>query len=289
MADVCVVHLVRAGNPPEQLEAFAASYREHDAGLEHELVLLLKGAAAEAELAGARVVRVPDDGFDIDAYLAAARVLDHRRVCFLNSHSRIRCDGWLALLDAPFSDPRTGVAGASGSWASRSSHVRFDAGLGGPYRQALGDRDAARRAFTGLSGAAPPPGNALTRRLRVAKTLAHEWRAFPAFPNAHLRTNAFLIDRELLLRLRIAPSASKEDAYRAESGRESVTRQVQRSDRRAVLVGRRGAAASWRGSGIYCDGEQENLLVADNQTDVYASAAPPLRRVLAAYAWGTSA
>jgi hypothetical protein len=41
---------------------------------------------------------LPDDGFDWAAYRRAAEHLPHEFACFLNTHSRIRADGWLSIL-----------------------------------------------------------------------------------------------------------------------------------------------------------------------------------------------
>ena len=46
MSDTAVVHLVRAGNQPELLERFLASYRRHPAGHPHRLVIVCKGFAS---------------------------------------------------------------------------------------------------------------------------------------------------------------------------------------------------------------------------------------------------
>ena len=44
----------------------------------------------------------------------------------------------------------------------------------------------------------------------------------------------------------------------------------------------------WPASHTFWQGTQDNLLVADNQTDDYADAAPPVRRLLSQFAWGSA-
>jgi hypothetical protein len=113
--------------------------------------------------------------------------------------------------------------------------------------------------------------------------------SFPPFPNPHIRTNAFMIERELMLDLQWGPLRRKRDAWRLESGFESVTRQVRERGLRAVVVGRDAEAYdedSWYESRTFRSGEQENLLVEDNRTRQFAEADPETRRMLARRAWG---
>lgn len=114
-------------------------------------------------------------------------------------------------------------------------------------------------------------------------------RILPEFPNPHLRTNALALRREDALRWlpRLAPM--KQIEYLMESGRSSLTQKVFKERRQAVVAGRSGewaTAAGWLESGTYRSGEQEELLVADNQTDAWAAAGQPERERLRRAAWG---
>ena len=105
---VAVVFLARGiGGGLSSLRGVLESYSLHSAGLVHDLVILLKGweepmelleAEGLARAAGARSLTLPDDGFDWAAYRRAAEHLPHEFACFLNTHSRIRADGWLSIL-----------------------------------------------------------------------------------------------------------------------------------------------------------------------------------------------
>ena len=58
---------------------------------------------------------------------------------------------------------------------------------------------------------------------------------------------------------------------------------------RAVITGRDGVLydpADWASSETFWQGEQANLLVADNQTEKYALGDPGSRQLLSRYAWG---
>lgn len=294
-----VVHLVRHANGPGAPEEFLASYERHDSGTAHDLVLLCKGFHDPASLAPlrrrARHLRaheliVADDGLDVTAYLAAARALPHRRLCFLNSYAEILAPSWLALLSAALDVPRAGVAGATGSWGSHRSFALSLLRLPNGYRGALGDRRAMGPAFRSV-GTAPQ----LDRRRRFVKAaldLPREIAGYPGFPAPHVRTNAFVIDRELLLSLRVGAVATKSAAYRFEGGARGLTGQLHTRGLLALLVGRDGAALTherWPDAEVFWQGTQRDLLIADNQTRAYEHGDRAVREALARFAWGPRA
>jgi len=96
---------------------------------------------------------------------------------------------------------------------------------------------------------------------------------FPAFPNPHIRSTGFMMNRELFYS--IAKShhiIDKFDAYKFESGLESLTSKVLSLGMRVLLVGANGRGYSmkfWPISKTFRMGLQENLLIADNQTRNY--------------------
>jgi hypothetical protein len=112
---------------------------------------------------------------------------------------------------------------------------------------------------------------------------------FPAFPNYHIRTNAFLLRRSLGVQLKWPPTWSKLDAYRLESGRNGITAQVMRMGLGALVVGRDGVGYGrddWHRSNTFWHGDQGNLLVDDNQTRAYTQGDVGMRMKLFRYAWG---
>lgn len=191
---IAVVYLWRES---QSAEAFLESYRQHDAGLAHVLVLVLKGRCAalpepETGVFGGhrpplqgQVVsfRVADFGFDLRAYrVAARRLAGFEFICCLNSHTRVTAAGWLADLHALAAQAFVGMAGAFGS----------------------------RESFY--------------------QNRPVWWRRwfFPPFPNHHLRTNGFMMRRELMLRVWPRWTWTKRLCYLAESGRVGISRRVQR-------------------------------------------------------------
>jgi len=235
-------------------------------------------------------MHVPDTGLDLTAYLVAAGKLGHERLCFLNSFSEIRAPGWLQLLDSALADHGNGAAGASGSWASHLYYDLFQLGWRGRYARMLGSRRAVRGSLQELSG-----GYASSGGRYWLLTLANAVRYLPTmvpFPAAHLRTNAFLIDRSLFWSLRFGRIGTKRSTHRLESGRNSMTDQLRARGRGPVVVDRQGVVRrerDWHAADVFWQAGQEDLLVADNQTRMYGEATVEQRGVLSRLAWGSCA
>lgn len=273
MAKLAVIHLVRAANGLAVLQEFVTSYRLFPAGAEHELVLLCKGFTDERALVGHRdllqgiphrTLLVADRGLDIGSYREALQHCDHDLLCFLNSFSRILAADWLAKLAAPAQLPEVGLSGATGSWESLLTSLRALAG----------DRE-----------------RGLLRRSVSLVRARREARNYQPFPNPHVRTNAFLARRELLLSLRWPTVRSKANALAFESGVDGLTAQVRRRGLQVLIVGRDGVAQGqehWPTSRTFRTGNQDNLLVADNQTAAWQRAPAAERQWLARQSWGAA-
>ncbi len=274
-----LVYLAWAPLGPEPLRELLHSYHNHPAGAEHRLIIVLNGAERDtpgdadsssggealraallAELGDTdhHLIELERPVLDLPAYRLAARQLEHERLCFLNSYSTILADNWLGQLSHALDDANVGVAGATGSWESQAEWIRGKP-MYWPYQLAL---------------------------------LPHARRDYPRFPNPHLRTTAFMLNRPLLLEAGFEQAADKRDTYLLESGPHSLTRQILARGLRPVVVGRDGHAydiEEWPTSATYRARDQHNLLVADNRTRDWERASARLRRRLSRDAWGDAA
>ena len=112
---------------------------------------------------------------------------------------------------------------------------------------------------------------------------------FEPFPSHHVRTNAFVLSGTICGQMEVPPLLRKADVHRAESGRASITRQVEKLGLRAVLVSAEGTVhdpANWPASAVFWQRAQEGLLVSDNQTRDYDRGDREIRSLLSRYAWG---
>jgi hypothetical protein len=239
---------------------------------------------------------LPTPVLDLAAYRAAAQRLAPARCCFLNSFSVILSPGWLAHLSDALDEDGVGLVGASGSWGSMRSFVRFQFGLGGAYGRVFDDRLATTRTLAAIDARNRPadaeaPG-LLARRWKTVRATVQQTRGFAPFPAAHVRSTGFMADTGTLERLRFGSLESKIATYRLESGVASITAQVRALGLRTLVVdrdGRRFEPDFWPQSATFWQRGQEGLMIADKQTEHYAEVDEHGRAVLSGFAWGERA
>ena len=291
--------------------------------MDHDLLVVFKGFAAAADANEYEALLqdlphltlfVPDKGFDINAYLRAIENSDHEYFFFLNSFSVILADGWLRKIFQHAQRPEVGLAGATGSWLSLYSGVLHEQGKPSVYSDFLGP-GSRPRTFELSPGLAMRIKEMPTARrwlwqiyyygvariyYRIVSPLRYyiankrRWRGITAanydeFPAPHLRTNAFMIRRDLMARLRVGKIRIKNDAHRFESGKQSLTQQVLAMGLKVIVVGRDGQAyekEEWPRSETFLRGNQENLLISDNQTRQYEEASPAMKVTWSRLGWG---
>jgi hypothetical protein len=322
--DLALFYLARHAEGLPAFHRFATSYRAHPPGYPHTLVIIYKGFDTEAGVQEARSVfadlphgeiRVDDTQFDIGAYLHAAAHTDADYVCFVNTHTEILAPNWLAHLRAAMRDPSIGLAGPHASfeslrdslaltckavWLAGIRPVPFDRQLANAFRFALKVQAPA------WMEQRPVWRDWFPRGWQYYRYLDAEWQAFwqansgpggvyhfldgfPHFPNPHIRSNGFIVERRMLLDLfpRIAPT--KQASYGFESGPDSLPAQVIRSGRRLALVDRNGVVYDhdrWTASRTFRLGNQANIMLADNQTRAFDRFSPPERAVHVMMSWG---
>ena len=293
MNDICVAHLVRAQNGIAPLKNFLESYKLNPGGIAHDLLILFKGFKREEQLQEYRLVlelfkykelHVPDEGFDITAYFAVPRSFDYKYYCFMNSFSIILDKEWLLKMYQYISKEEVGLVGATGSYQSL-------------YLDAIQRKIIIKKAIP----------NSKYPRLRkywigrldwTLRYLILGWRGwrfkpyFGSFPNYHIRSNAFMIRADEINKIVCPRISSKIDAYKCESGKRSITRQIMKSGKTALVIGKDGKAyekEDWWKSDTFWRGDQENLLISDNQTRAYAGSELRKKIHLSQSAWGASA
>jgi hypothetical protein len=257
MVEMCVVYLVWGPLGRDPIERFAASYSEHPAGLEHRLVMVLNGVKHGHMSAGCRSIG-----------------------------DRLGAD--CIALDRPVIDLDAYAISARELKSNRLCFLNTYSEIIAPGWLAALDAPL-EHSEIGLAGATGSYESALTAAPRPLKPFLA--RKFPPFPNPHIRTNAFTIERQLMLALDWPPSPKKRRALELESGKCSITRQVWQRGLRAVVVGRDGQTYDrdeWQQSHTFRSGNQQNLLVADNRTRQYMDADADRRRELTTFAWGAA-
>jgi len=297
LARIGVIYLCRFTEGERPVRAFVDSYRAHPAGADHDLHVIFKGFPDKNSLAAVRALfgelpvhslELEDKGYDIGSYFAAAQIIADRRLIFFNTFTELLADDWLRKFDDALNRPGVGLVGATGSWQSLGSgYVAAALRLAHWIRHPIGYVKSHFEAGSHASAGTGVPRRSFRDIALKIRGLADLYE-FGRYPNPHIRTNAFMIDRERFLSLHSTPFRRKADVYKFESGRRSMTNQILRMKLKALVVDRSGKTYdidAWRTSSTYWTGAQENLMIADNMTRKYAQGTAQLRHLLENYAW----
>lgn len=248
---LCLVYLAWTPYGIECAERFLNAYRTHSAGTPHRLLLVLAGPEEDRSPWQRLFAAVPHE----QLALGLGMDLGHYRTAVDRVVAESYC--FLNTVSEPLVE----------GWLAKLETALLDPTVG----------------MVGSCGSYESP-NAVRpgplRRLRPG---------FESFPNPHLRTNGFAIERELALELDWGTELTREQTVMLEGGGSSLSRQVRERGLQTLVVGRNGAypPERWQESATFRSGEQANLLVADNRTRHYQQGGALVRRGLAWLAWHT--
>jgi hypothetical protein len=268
-------------------------------------------------------VIVGDEGFDIGVYLDISRSAKQQFICFLNTFSEIAVSGWLSLLLEHAERPGVGIVGATGSfesirdtidfvakaaWLCLEEGIPFDPYLAWQFewifRLYVADwleeaprslRKKAANFIRSRFGKFPSEGSpevwrAHWRRVTKYGGNLSEWLdRFPAFPNPHIRSNAFMIRPSTVRELNLEIPKTKQAAMCFESGKIGLTSLIRQAGLSALVVGNNGQAyevLDWAESNTFRLGKQSNLLIFDNQTRNFEAMSEGTKLTHSRVTWG---
>lgn len=269
------------------LEEFLNSYKEHDAGLVHDLVIVFNGHESPEEmlpflntLNDSGVIYkhlISPEKFDIGSYFYAASELKSEFIAFVNTYSRVLQPRWLLYLYQNVTKKDVGFVSATASWGDFPHNDE--------YKKLLGELYRLRSDMTSLK-----------------KIIFFRFNFYP-YVKPHLRTNAFMIKRTLFIGLKfdmVKPtflnfffnySGTKLKSLCFEHGNNGFTNQIIKMGLKPLLVNKYGNGyemEEWNKAGTFWISDQENLLVSDNQTMKYELASKNEKNLLNYAAWGPS-
>jgi hypothetical protein len=274
---ICVVHLIRKKNGLGIFERFIKSYKYYDAGINHELILIYKGFRSKNDIQkyeekiinlSHKIYICSDFGYDLNAYFSCFKKFrnNYKYFCFLNSFSEINGADWLRKLSDPLNNKTIGLVGATGSYGTMVPKYL-----------------------------APSPNLAIWKRvlrpILLPLIIRFKEISFDSFPNPHIRTNGFVISAAIFNQIKFPMPLRKLEAYKFESGRSGLTKQIKKLGLKCVIVGNNGNVYSenyWPESRIFWSSDQENLLIKDNQTNYYQNANAITKKKLFISAWQSS-
>ena len=273
-----------------------------------------------------RAIRVDDAMTDIDSYLIAAKAhADIDAFCFLNTFSEINCNDWLLHLSNALQKKNVGIVGASASyesllnssklidkvlWFCDRGRLPYDQSFHSQYMVYI-DAEKPRWVSEARPDVKRPTTDELTKQppdLSFLEAFDAEFedywdtitaigsgnRAYcqnvPAFPNPHIRSNAFMIRRVHLLPFCHRRSLmTKIESYLFESGWHGLTRTILSQGLKALVVNADGKSfepKDWPGSRTFRTGGQQRLMVHDNQTLKFDTSGDLQRTFMAHMSWG---
>ncbi|MGV2288747.1 hypothetical protein AAHK20_08515 [Trinickia sp. YCB016] len=305
--DLALFYLARKAEGINSFRRFADSYRARVAGCPHQLVIIYKGfdgqddpALHEAcdlfrEIADSRSeVCVTDEHYDIGAYIQAAHQIYAKHVCFVNTHTEILADNWLLHLRNAVEDESVGIAGATASyeslydslavldrviWLAGFERVAYDQKLADYYRFILNihtpwwleEKPQKEHRYGHFYERYLDEKWKISWRNAVSPGGYNDFlEGFPRFPNPHVRSNGFILRRSDFLKFSVQPT--KNSAYGFESGPNGLSQTLLKEGKRLVIVDRDGRCVeqeNWPHAHCFRSGNQEKLLLADNQTRAY--------------------
>ncbi|MCL1920676.1 MAG: hypothetical protein FWG50_06300 [Kiritimatiellaeota bacterium] len=259
---------------PHQLIIAATAYRDNPSGYEE-----LKRLARESN---ATIMDLPDGGHEFGAfYRAAERLTADFIFCFVTS-GRIVKPNWLdVFISATRENPQYGLIGSSGSWET-TQHI------GVVLKGIFNSKKPAFPALLETINTTAQRNRSLTRI--IMKVFNATFRPV-RFPNPHIRTNGFLIERHLYIRYinKYGIPCIRDDAHSIEHGRNHLSKFVQKSGFGIGVVGANGilyAPHEWDRSATFRCPDTSNAVILDKQHDFYAEAETPVKRHFEKLAWG---
>lgn len=279
--DVSVIYLFYIPYGSLQLLNFINSYKSNNAGYYHDLVIVFKGMSHETETQPFieilnehklqfSVLNYTGEGLDVNAYYWAATQMKNEYLFFLNTSSVLLAENWLLKFARNLSAD-IGIIGSTASWQSYYSTIFFTNKFGWKKNKSFVINFRKYKLFI--------------------KNLCY-WRfLFPSFPNPHIRTNAFIVNRIKYMSIKPKIINTKFKAYLFESGKNNLTSRFLQMGLQVLVMDKYGnlyKSLDWKLSKTYWSFNQENLLVSDNQTENYQHASEEKKKTMSKIAWGNN-
>lgn len=278
--NIAVIYLSWLPYGVSYLKDFLLSYSNNSSGYKHKLVFVLNGIS----FSGKETIdeftniilseNIPDfeiiqfeKGQDIEVYQSVAKKIDADYFLFLNTYSQFNKENWLKYYVQNWND-NIGLIGASGSYASYYSSIIE---------------------LTKFSLLHDPLIQKFRSVKYLIKIVIFQRNRFKRFPAPHIRTNAFFSSKKIWGSLVNAIVTNKMQAYYFENGKRSLTMQIIALGYRCLIIDKFGKAyeiQDWPKTNIFWKGNQENLLISDNQTKKFDVATDIEKKLLRKIAWG---
>jgi len=264
-----------ASGAPHQLIIAATAYRDNPTGYE-----TLRQLAIEND---AKIIDLPDGGQEFGAFYRVAKCLTTDYIfCFVTS-GRIMHPNWLAVfMSANQSHPQCRLIGSSGSWETSYPGLRV------VLKRYFASNKPNRSQSSETTTRVPQHKRSISQ---IIKRLFDCISIYVQFPNYHIRTNGFLIERQLYMQYidRYGMPRTRKEAYDIEHGRNHLSKFVKESGFDIGVVGANGilyAPHEWDKSATFRCPDISNAVIWDRQHDAYVEAGVSEKKRCEQRAWG---
>lgn len=249
----------------KSLENFKHNYVNYNAGLDHELVICFKLIKQNTiniilnKLEGLKYKSFIDpflkNDFDFGSYKRVSEKYSLRDILFLNGHSYPVSDNWLKKL-MKYKKENT-LIGTSASYESIVNSIKL------------------KKKYKFMSY--------FLKLYRYKKN-------FLEFPNPHIRTSSFLIRGKLFLDfIKNKKINNKEDAWKIESGKDSLTNYFKKKNYDIFVInsdGRKYLENEWKLSETYNYLNQNKSIISDKHTRKYLKLSEDEKKLNQIKNWG---
>ncbi len=236
--------------------AFLQSYLKYQAGCEHKFTIIAKAwedksdeftmLLALAKQVQADVIELPDDGFDLMAYVRAAERLEGSHMMCFGTSTLIQHENWLA----PFKkhseeNPNLKLLGSFASWFKIASILYFI-----QKDVKVEDQEYYKKKYQDA----------------INCELSNPFD----FPNYHIRSNGFFVDRKQYLAFMQGKDVRyKLDAHQLESGKNGLTAHFLKQGFDVAVVNKNGELFSkedWDISHTFACANTDESFISDKQS-----------------------
>jgi len=268
---------------------FFESYKKYSAGYEHNLIIAAKAWEDKpdeynelenvAKEVNAKIINLPDDGFDFGAYYRVAKISKSNFIFSISTSSEIQCDNWLHKFIEPINKNKNyQLVGSYGAWEICPTKYNY-------LKMNLDKQYEHTNKHIKISYG--------FKKLKIFFQTIKEQIGKQKYPNYSVRSNCYLMDRELYIDFiekghKGNLPKDKFDAYKMENGPKGMSNFVIKQDYDFCVVGKNGeiyTKEKFKNSGTYRS-KFKNYIIKDKQIRNYEDADAPMQKLLEKICWG---
>lgn len=263
--NILVSYLCTKYDAKSSFEDFVRNYKKHKPGFKHKLLICYKLIEKKRidilrkKLKSIKHLEFIDfekrNDYDFGSYYRIAKKYTNYNILFLNGHSYPIKKNWLKIIVKHLK--KNTLIGFTGSYQSLFSSLKI-------------------KKFYKL--------------YRNIKNYLFYKKNFYKFPNPHIRTSSFLINSIDFINFNKSKKyKKKEDTWKTESGKNSLTNYFLRKGYNVIIVNSEGKAFKldrWKQSKTFCNGAQEKILISDKHSRKYILSDSKQRKIFKKLVWG---